>query len=56
VLIPLQIAGVLLSLVCFVKGKPFMGIVGLFVPLVALVGALRPARPDSRWARRVAHR
>jgi len=26
--------------------------VGVFVPLVALIGAVRLGRPDSRWARR----
>jgi hypothetical protein len=52
VLVPFQVAGVALALVCFLKGRLFMGIVGLFVPLVALVGALRPARKGSRWERR----
>lgn len=52
VLVPLQATGACLAAVCFLKGKKFMGIVGLFVPLVALVGALRPAQPGSRWARR----
>jgi hypothetical protein len=56
VLIPFQVAGACLALVCFLKGKPFMGIVGLFVPLVALVGAVRLAKPESRWARRYAER
>ena len=42
VLLPVQLAGAALAVVCFVKGKRFMGIVGLFVPLVALVGAVRP--------------
>jgi hypothetical protein len=51
VLVPLQAAGACLAVVCFLKGKPFMALVGLFVPLVALIGALRHAEPDSRWAR-----
>ncbi|AXQ57600.1 hypothetical protein [Streptomyces koyangensis] len=42
---------------CFVvlallKGKPRMAVLGVLVPLLALVGALRLARPDSFWARR----
>jgi hypothetical protein len=52
ILVPLQVAGVCLALVCFLKGKTFAGLVGLFVPLIALVGAVRGAVPDSRWARR----
>jgi hypothetical protein len=56
VLVPLQVAGACLAVVCFLKGRTFAGIVGLFVPLVAMVGALRRALPDSRWARRRATR
>jgi hypothetical protein len=52
VLVPLQVAGACLALVCFLKGKTFVGLVGLFVPAVALVGAVRRAHPGSRWARR----
>jgi hypothetical protein len=52
VLAPLQLLGVCLAAVCFLKGKTFAGLVGLFVPAVAAVGALRLAKPDSRWARR----
>jgi hypothetical protein len=52
VLVPLQLAGAVLAVVCFLKGKKLTGIVGLFVPLVALVGALLRAQPGSRWALR----
>ena len=52
ILLPVQALGAALSVVCLVKGKRFMAIVGLFVPLVALVGAIRRARDGSRWARR----
>jgi hypothetical protein len=51
-LVPFQVAGACLALVCFLKGKRFAGIVGLFVPAVALVGAVRLAKPGSHWARR----
>jgi hypothetical protein len=37
--------------VTFLRGKIWVGAVGLVVPLVALVGALRLARPRSPWAR-----
>ena len=52
VLLPFQLLGAALAVSCFLKGKRFMGIVGLFVPLVAIVGAVRLAKPGSRWARR----
>ena len=52
VLVPFQAAGVCLAGICFLKGKRFLGIVGLFVPAVALVGAVRLAKPGSRWSRR----
>jgi hypothetical protein len=42
----------LLAAVAIVKGKLLIGLVGVFVPLVALVGAIRLARPGSRWAKR----
>jgi hypothetical protein len=51
-LVPLQVLGLALAVLCFLKGKKFTGIVGLFVPAVALVGAIRLAKPGSRWARR----
>jgi hypothetical protein len=37
-------------IVSYLKGKPFMGTVGIFVLLVAVIGALRLARPGSPWA------
>ena len=33
------------------KGKLVTGAVGLFVPVVAIVGAIRLAKPKSPWAR-----
>jgi hypothetical protein len=51
-LLPWQVFGLALAIVCLLKGKLFMAIVGIFVPLVALIGAVRPARPESRWERR----
>ncbi|AGS69100.1 hypothetical protein [Streptomyces collinus] len=40
------------SLVSLSKGKTRVAIFGAVVPLVALVGAIRLARPGSPWARR----
>jgi lysyl-tRNA synthetase class 2 len=39
-------------LFCLLKGKVWTGVIGLFVPLVAIVGAIRLARPNSPWGRR----
>lgn len=42
----------LMSSLAILKRKPLLGVVGLFVPPISLVGAVRLAAPDSRWARR----
>lgn len=44
------------SLLALSKGKVRMAIFGVIVPLVALVGAIRLARPGSPWAKRFYHR
>jgi hypothetical protein len=51
-LLPLQLIGAGLAVVCFLKGKVFLGIVGMFVPAAAAFGAVRLAKPGSRWGRR----
>jgi hypothetical protein len=43
----LAIAGV-----CMIKGKLATGLVGIVFPIVAVVGAMRLAKPSSAWARR----
>ena len=43
---------VVLAMVTFAKGKLTLGMIGVFVPLVALVCAVRLAKPHSLWARR----
>ncbi|GAA1253893.1 hypothetical protein GCM10009609_16520 [Pseudonocardia aurantiaca] len=45
-------ANLLLALVAILKGRTLLGVVGVFVPFVALVAALRLAMPGSPWARR----
>lgn len=40
------------TILCLLKGKIATGLIGLPVPLVGLVGAVRLARPSSFWARR----
>ena len=43
---------VLLAALCFLKGRILLGVLGLFVPIFALIGAVRLAQPGSPWARR----
>ncbi|MFA4966387.1 MAG: hypothetical protein WC709_12260 [Thermoleophilia bacterium] len=38
--------------VSYLKGKLFLGTMGIFVPPLAVVAALRLAKPDSPWAHR----
>ena len=40
------------TIVCLLKGKLITGLLGLPIPFVALVGAVRLAKPSSFWARR----
>jgi hypothetical protein len=43
---------VMIAMVAFAKGRVLLGVIGLFVPIVGLVGAVRLARPSSLWAKR----
>ena len=38
-------------IVCFMKGKLIWGVLGLYIPPIAIVTAFRLARPTSWWAR-----
>ncbi|WP_328535416.1 hypothetical protein [Streptomyces sp. NBC_00344] len=40
------------ALVALAKGKPRIALIGAVVPFVALIGAIRLARPVSPWAKR----
>ncbi|HWY89749.1 MAG TPA: hypothetical protein VNY31_03685 [Solirubrobacteraceae bacterium] len=42
---------VLLCALAILKGKPLLGLTGVFVPPASLVGAIRLASPTSPWAR-----
>jgi hypothetical protein len=46
--IPVQLLGVALAVVCFRRGRKLAGLFGLFVPLVALIGATLPRRRPAR--------
>jgi hypothetical protein len=49
--VAILVAYVVLTIVSLAKGKLFTCLLGIFVPPVVLVGALRLARPESPWAR-----
>jgi hypothetical protein len=51
-LVGFQLIGWALAGVCLYKGKRMFALVGLFIPLVALFGAVTKARQNSRWTRR----
>jgi len=40
-----------LAFACFAKGRVLLGVVGLFIPVVAIFGAVRLGKPRSPWAR-----
>lgn len=40
------------AVIALIKGKTWTGLIGLFIGVLALVGAIRLARPNSPWARR----
>ncbi len=39
------------SMLAILKGKPMLGLMGVFVPLFSIAGAVRLAAPSSPWAR-----
>src|SRR4051794_5909998 len=48
--ITIVLGGVLVG-VALLKGRIWLGVLGLLVPLLALIGALRLGKPQSPWAR-----
>jgi len=45
------VVNLLLSTIVALKGKPILAVLSLVVPVLALVGAIRLAKPTSPWAR-----
>ncbi|HEY2765697.1 MAG TPA: hypothetical protein VGJ13_17055 [Pseudonocardiaceae bacterium] len=41
----------IIAVIAVLKGRPAMGLIGVFVPLLAVVAVVRLARPTSPWAR-----
>lgn len=45
--------GLALSVLCILRGKqPPLALMGIFLPLMLILGSIRLAKPDSWWARR----
>ena len=42
----------LFVVISLLKGRIWLGVLGLLFPLLALIGTFRLARPHSPWARR----
>ena len=40
------------AVICVLKGKPWFAVLGLVFGVFSLVGAIRLAKPNSRWARK----
>ncbi|HTC59532.1 MAG TPA: hypothetical protein VK691_05370 [Solirubrobacteraceae bacterium] len=40
------------SAIAILKGKPMLGLIGIFIPLASIAGTVRLAAPSSPWARR----
>jgi hypothetical protein len=55
-LVATLVGNFLLAVVALLKGKRVTAVFGVLVPVVALVGAVRLARPGSLWARRLYRR
>lgn len=51
-LLVLQVPTWALCVVCFMKGKLMWGVLGIYLSPIALIGAIRLAKPHSWWARR----
>jgi hypothetical protein len=47
-----QIFNLTFVVICLLKGKLMYGVLGFYIPPVAIVGSIRLARPESRWARK----
>jgi lysyl-tRNA synthetase class 2 len=45
------VVNAILVLITVLKGKLAMGVLGLFIPFLAVIGAIRLAHPTSPWAR-----
>jgi hypothetical protein len=51
-LVVVVLIDIALSALAIFKGKPLLGLIGVFIPPISLLGAVRLASPTSPWARR----
>jgi len=51
-LVAVVVVDLVFSAIAILKGKPMLGLIGVFIPLASIVGTLRLASPSSPWARR----
>jgi hypothetical protein len=51
-LVAAALIDIALAALAIFKGKPLLGLIGVFLPFFSLVGAIRLASPNSPWARR----
>jgi hypothetical protein len=51
-LVIVVVLDVLLSAMAILKGKPLLGLIGIFIPVSSVVASVRLASPNSWWARR----
>lgn len=51
-LVAVILIDILFSTLAILKGKPLLGLFGIFIPLTSIVGSMRLAAPSSPWARR----
>jgi hypothetical protein len=52
-LIIVLVLDVALSAAAILKGKPLLGLIGVFIPLSSIIATVRLASPNSWWARRM---
>ncbi|HEY5262234.1 MAG TPA: hypothetical protein VIJ33_08990 [Solirubrobacteraceae bacterium] len=50
-LVAVVVVDLIFSALAILKGKPMLGVIGVFVPVTSIVGAIRLAAPNSPWAR-----
>jgi hypothetical protein len=50
-LVAVTVIDLVFATLAILKGKPLLGLIGVFIPLASIVGAVRLAAPSSPWAR-----
>jgi hypothetical protein len=50
-LVAVTVIDLVFATLAILKGKPLLGLIGVFIPLTSIVGTVRLAAPSSPWAR-----